>query len=79
MSKSGGIDLERVNNSEYIGVSIIAQKKYLNISKRAIQDMCNKGIFKSAYKPGTQGRTSAWKVLRSEIIQHRINGHAARW
>ena len=79
MSKSGGIDLERVNNSEYIELSVVSRKKYLPLCVRQLSNMCKNGIFKSAFKPGTGGKTSKWMVLRSEVIQHRLNSHASKW
>jgi len=71
-----GITAERIEASEYIDISVVIKKKYLPISSRQVARMCESGIFKSAFKPGTGGKTSKWKVLRSEIIQHRINAHA---
>lgn len=66
----------QIPNSEYIDIHTASQKQYLNISANAIARLCRDGYFKSAYKPGTQGKTSKWLVLRSEVIAHRINGHA---
>jgi hypothetical protein len=60
--------------SEYLPVSVIASKKYLNISVRQCRRLCENGFFKSAFKGGTQGRTSKWQALRSEVIAHKVNG-----
>ena len=38
--------------------------------------MCENGVFKTAFKPGTGSKTSKWLILRAEVIQHKINGTA---
>ena len=70
---------ERVSNSEYVELSIARKKKYLPLSKRQLARMCETGIFKSAFKPGTGGRGSKWMVLKSELIAHRLNNHAVQY
>jgi len=64
-----------MTTSDYIDLNTASGKKYLPISRRRLTVMCQEGIFKTAFKPGSGGRTSKWMVLRAEIIQHRINGH----
>ena len=63
------------SSADYIDLNT-AVKKYLPISRRQMALMCEQGRFKTAFKPGNGGKTSKWLVLRSEILQHRINGHA---
>jgi hypothetical protein len=70
---------ENIASSDYIEISVAIKKKYLPISKRQLARMCEAGIFKSAFKPGTGGKTSRWKILRSEILAHRLNGHAVQY
>ena len=62
-------------NSEYIDLHIASSKKYLPIGRRQLARMCEQGMFKTAFKPGTGGKTSKWLVSRAEILQHRINNH----
>ena len=62
--------------SDYIDLHTASGKKYLPIGKRQLARMCEEGKFKTAFKPGTGGKTSKWLILRSEVLQHRINGHA---
>jgi len=62
---------ENVANSEYIELSIVSRKKYLPICTRRLRQMCEAGIFQSAFKPGT----GKWLVLKSEVLCHRMNGH----
>ena len=49
--------------------------KYLPLSRRQMAEMCSRGIFKTAFKPGIGGKTSKWMVHRAEIIQHKLNAH----
>jgi hypothetical protein len=63
-------------NSEYIDTFTASKKQFLNLGKRQIARMCEQGIFKSAFKAGTQTKTSKWQILRSEVIAHKINGHS---
>jgi hypothetical protein len=65
-----------MTTSDYIDLHTASHKKYLPIGVRQLARMCEEGMFKTAFKPGKGGKTSKWLVLRSEIIQHRINGHA---
>lgn len=58
--------------TDYIDTNTVC-KKYLPISNRQFARMCNEGVFKTAYKPGTGSKTSKWVVARSEVIQHKIN------
>jgi hypothetical protein len=60
---------------EYIDLNTVITKKYLPLSRRQLSELCEQGIFETAFKPGTGGKTSKWVILRSEVIQHRINGH----
>lgn len=76
MGKTTVITPENVANSDYIPLSVVSRKKYLPICTRQLARMCEMGIFKSAFKPGTGGKTSKWVVLKSEVIQHRINNHS---
>jgi hypothetical protein len=69
------LEPERIANSEYIPLSVVARKKYLPLTVQRLAQMCRDGIFKSAFQPGTGGKGSKWLVLRSEVIQRRINGH----
>ena len=75
MGKQIIVTPERIAASEYIDVNTASKKQYLGLSKRMVALMCQTGIFKSAFKGGTQTKTSKWKILRSEVIAHRINGH----
>ena len=70
------LEPERIANSEYIPLSVVARKKYLPLTVGRLSQMCVAGVFKSAFKPGAGGKGSKWVVLRSEIIQHRINNHS---
>jgi len=63
-------------NSEYISINIVSKKKYLPLSPSRLTQMCNEGIFKTAFKPGSGGRGSKWLILKSEVLAHRFNGHA---
>lgn len=57
--------------SDFITLAIVGQK-YLPLSRPTLVRMCEDGIFKTAWKPG-RGKTSPWRVHRSEVIQHHIN------
>lgn len=59
---------------DFITTTIIAEK-YLEFSRWHVARMCAQGVFKSAHKRG-MGPTSAWRVLRSEVIAHLYNRHA---
>ena len=61
--------------TDYIDLHTASQKKYLPICRRQLTNMCEQGVFKTAFKPGKGGRGSKWLVSRTEILQHRINGH----
>lgn len=63
------------SSHDYIDLNT-ATKKYLPIGRRQLALMCEQGRFKTAFKPGSGGKTSKWLILRSEVIAHRINGHA---
>jgi hypothetical protein len=65
----------KIPSSEYIDLNTASKKQYLNLGRRQIQNMCQQGLFKSAFKAGTQTKTSKWQILRSEVIAHRVNGH----
>jgi hypothetical protein len=75
MGKQIIVTPERIANSEYIDINTAAKKQYLCLSKRMVAHLCQRGFFKSAFKGGTQSRSSKWKILRSEVLAHRINGH----
>lgn len=66
---------ERIAAGDYIKVHVAASKKYLDLSPRMVQLMCQRGVFKSAFKGGMQTSRSKWKILRSEVIAHKIRGH----
>ncbi len=76
MGKTLVITPDRIAASEYIPLSVVANKKYLPASRRTLRQMCEDGVFKSAMKIGRGGKTSKWIVLRSETLQIRINNHA---
>lgn len=65
--------------SDYIDIHTASTRKYLNISVRQIARMCCDGLFKTAFKGGTQGKTSKWQIARAEILSHKCNGHAMPW
>lgn len=62
--------------SDYIDLHTASGKKYLPISRRQLAAMCESKVFKTAFKPGKGGKGSKWLILRAEVLQHRINGHA---
>jgi hypothetical protein len=62
-------------NGDYIDLNTASSKKYLPIGRRQLARMCEEGMFKTAFKPGTGGKTSKWLISRTEVISHRINGH----
>jgi len=62
--------------SDYIDLNTVSSKKYLPLGRRQLASMCEQGVFKTAFKPGTGKKTSKWLILRAEVIAHRINGHA---
>lgn len=72
MSADG--DTSQFLNKDYITISVII-KKFLPVSRRTLARMCEEGVFKTAFKPGNGGKTSQWKVLRAEVIQHKVNAH----
>lgn len=66
-------------NSVYIDVHTASDpKKYLPLGRRQIVNLCEQGVFKSAFQPGKGGRGSKWMILRSEILAHKFNQHAHR-
>jgi hypothetical protein len=64
------------STSDYIDLNTACGKKYLPVSKRRLAQMCLEGKFKTAFQPGAGGKGSKWLILRAEVLQHRINGHA---
>lgn len=62
--------------SDYIDLHTASSTKYLPIGKRQLARMCEQRLFKTAFKPGTGGKTSKWLISRAEVVQWRINGHA---
>jgi len=70
------IPFTKIPSSEYIDVATASKKQFLNLSTRHVTRLCAEGFFKTAFKPGTQGRTSKWLILRTEVITHRMNGHS---
>ena len=62
--------------SELITVSVACKKQYLGLSRREVARLCADGFFKTAFKGGTQGKTSKWQIARTEVLNHRLNGHA---
>jgi hypothetical protein len=61
--------------SDYIDLHTASTKRYLFIGKRQLARMCEEGLFRTAMKSGRGGKTSKWVILRSEVIQYRINNH----
>lgn len=66
-----------VNLTGDVTVVVAARSpKYLYpLSRATITRMCASGVFKTAHKKGA-GRTSQWFISASEIIQHKLSGHA---
>jgi hypothetical protein len=46
----------------------------LGLSTHRVAEMCRIGVFATAFKAGF-GRKAEWRILRSEITAHKINGH----
>ena len=65
--------------SEYLSLSVIAsnRKRFLPLSTRRLRQMCEAGVFKTAFKPGT--KRGMWYILRSEILAHKFNNHQPRY
>lgn len=61
--------------TDYIDLHTVSQNKLLPLGRRQLTQMCEDGLFKTAFQPGKGGRGSKWLVSRSEVLQHRINGH----
>jgi hypothetical protein len=69
------VDQEIIEKSEYLELSVISRKKYLPLSRRQLCNLCQEGVFKTAFKPGKGTKTSKWLVLKAEVLQHRLNSH----
>ncbi len=52
----------------------VAAQKYLMLKVRRIEQMCRERVFPSAHKPG-KGPNAHWRILRSDVINHRMNNH----
>jgi len=48
--------------------------KILHTSERHVRRMCEAGAFPNAHKPGI-GKQARWKILRIEVIQHKIKSY----
>jgi hypothetical protein len=73
-----GMTQSAIPNDE-IRVSVAASSpKYLYpLSRRTVTLMCQRGVFKTAHKKGSGGRSSTWFVSAAEVIQHKLNQHAS--
>lgn len=60
--------------TDFIPISVVKQKYLPELTERWITELCRRGTFPSAKKPGTGGRTSQWRVLRSEVVAHVLKG-----
>lgn len=63
-----------MGNPDYISTHIAARQ--LDLSIRQVTRMFLKRLFPSAHKPGC-GKNAHWKVLRTEIIKHKLKGHVS--
>lgn len=46
----------------------------LGLGKRQVQTMMERGVFRTAHKPGL-GKNSHWVVSRSEVLMHLYKSH----
>lgn len=55
--------------TDFISVSEIRERYLPEVSSRWITEMCKRGVFPSAKKPG-YGTNAHWRVIRAEVINH---------
>jgi hypothetical protein len=60
-------------SGEYLDTHMVA--KQLGLCHRHVRRMCAMRVFVTAWKPGV-GKYAHWKILRAEIMAHKINKHA---
>jgi hypothetical protein len=66
-----------IMSSEYIPISVaVREKKYLwPLNRSTVSRLCKAGLLVAAKFGDNRKGKGRWHILRSSIIQHKINNH----